>query len=354
MLVAELRKDATITVRKHGRLRAADYYQRVPAAHVARARTAGTLLPEAVVAITLLEVGDVAVRVGQGTVRAGRRDQPQSHEVVPRQGFRVVDRQVGHQRHAVVLEQPVADRAFAIGMLEHQRLQQERPVRRYARRPVLADERQKLLALRRVGCREHGPIGRQPLDLVHAVQALTVVFPGRGVGAGEPVKRVFRFVQGEVLAEHLDVQQHDVDVVEEVQVDMSNGQRDRHATGAGREPHRRDVIASEHAHRRAAGVRAARRLVALRTTFAVEEPLHVRQERRELVVMAFLEVAGVASEFVRHLVPRISGSRLLEQFPVPLDLRPLTANRHQLQRPEHDLPELPYEFLGCGLLHGHD
>ena len=263
----------------------------MPAAQVTRARAVRTLVPEPVVAVALLEVGDVALGVGQRLVDARRGDQSQAHEVVARQALGIVHSQVGHQWHAVVLEQSVADRAVVIGVVEHQRPQQERPVRRDPRRPVAADERQELLALRarrrwRAPCRR--PQATRP---VHAVQALAVVLPGGGVSASETVQRVLRF-----------------------------------ETASGRWPRPRRSAARCRCRRRSTG-RCARSTVSSGTlagagtstapramssrrntrigelpcrplagcpahAFAVEEPLHVRQERHELVVVALLELAG--------------------------------------------------------------
>ena len=103
---------------------------------------AGALVvPEAVVAVALLEVAQVARRVRQRVAtRAGAGDQAEADEIGARQRARVVHREVGHQRHAVVLDLAVADQALLVGMVGHQRLQQERPVRSDARRAVLADE----------------------------------------------------------------------------------------------------------------------------------------------------------------------------------------------------------------------
>ncbi len=68
------------------------------------------------------------------------------------------------------------------------------------------------------------------------------------IGAAEPVHRVLHAAETQVVGEDLDDQQHDVDVVEEVQVDMRNVEglrlgsrlRERH-------PDLGDVVATEHA-----------------------------------------------------------------------------------------------------------
>ena len=81
--------------------------------------------------------------------------------------------------------------------------------------------------------------------------------------------------------------------------------------------------------------------------FPIEESPHVGQERDELAVVPCLELFGRAVEVVARLAPGMRPFRLLEQIPGLLDLRPF-ANRHELQRPEQDLPEVTNE-LGHGL-----
>src|SRR6185436_15923168 len=81
--------------------------------------------------------------------------------------------------------------------------------------------------------------------------------------------------------------------------------------------------------------------------FPVEESPHVGQERDELAVVTCLELIGRAVEVVARLAPGMRAFRLLEQIPGLLDLRAF-ANRHELQRPEQDLPEVANE-LGHGL-----
>ena len=55
--------------------------------------------------------------------------------------------------------------------------------------------------------------------------------------------------------------------------------------------------------------------------------------------MALLILSGCTAKFVDHFVPGIRRSARLQNFPVPLDLRTF-AQRHQLQRPQQDLPEV--------------
>ncbi len=85
-----------------------------------------------------------------------------------------------------------------------------------------------------------------------------------------------------------------------------------------------------------------------RPALAVQEALHVGQERRELVVVAFLELGRIVRELVEDLAPRIVGTGLFEQLPVPLDLH-RSPDGHQLQRPEDDLAELADDAGGRGM-----
>ena len=79
---------------------------------------------------------------------------PEADEVVARQRARVVQRQVAHHRHAVVLDLAVAQRARPVRVVAHQRLQHEGPVRGDARRAVLGHMRQEQ---RRAAARRSAP-----------------------------------------------------------------------------------------------------------------------------------------------------------------------------------------------------
>ncbi len=95
----------------------------------------------------------------------------------------------------------------------------------------------------------------------------------------------------------------------------------------------------EPAHTRALGI-------------AVEKAADIRQEGHEFAVVPQLEIAGGTAEFIARLTPGIVGAGALQQLPVLLDLRPF-ADRHELQRPEQDLPKLPDEFAVVDWMDGH-
>ena len=158
------------------------------------------------------------------------------------------------------------------------------------------------------------PSRAEPLDAAHAVHALALLRPsppdrrGRS-GTACPAPRSSE----QVVGEDLDVQQHDVDVEEEVQVDVRDRQRDRRVARSARRSRtaatswRRNTRIGESAAPAACGSRRSR--------LAVEESLHVRQERDELVVVALLELGRVAAELVDHLAPRDCRRRRLAALP---------------------------------------
>jgi hypothetical protein len=339
ILVAELPEQAAVAVDEERLARVADHCERVAAGHRPRSGAAlAALVPVLVVAVTRLEVLDVARRVRQRARRAGRRHQPEPHEVAARQRPRIVHRQVREQRHPAVLDLPVADLPFLGRIVGHERMQKKAPVRRITRRAVLADEREVAVALLVIGLGERLAGRRQPFDTLQAMAAGAVVVPVRRVRAAEPVHRVLRELQRHVVAKDLDDEEYDIEIVEKAQVGVRDAERDRSLRDTGkRHPHGGDVAAAEYADRRFGRAAAA----ALRIT--VEEPAHVRQEGDELAVVPLLEPGGTAAELVAHLAPRIVVTGAREHLPVLLDLRAL-ADRRELQRPQHDLPEVPDEL----------
>ena len=185
------------------------------------------------------------------------------------------------------------------------------------------------------------PSARQPFDAAHAVQRLALRVPAAGVGAAEAIEELLRLRQAQVVGADFDVEQHHVDVEEEVQVDVHDLQRDRRVAGPRHDAHRRDVAAAEHAHRRvAAGSLAG--LAAL-AAVAVQEALHVGQEGDELVVVALVEAAAVAGVFVDLLAPRrCSPSRAAPAR--GRDARRRRARRHQAQRPQQGLAQVAHAW----------
>jgi len=61
--------------------------------------------------------------------------------------------------------------------------------------------------------------------------------------------------------------------------------------------------------------------------------------------VALLEVRRIAVELVAQLAPRVLVTRLRQRFPVFLDLR-VGTQRHQLDRPDQDLPKFTDELAG--------
>ncbi len=202
---------------------------------------------------------------------------------------------------------------------------------------MLADEGQELLAIARIGLRQHAAVGGEPLDVVHRVDALTVRIPSGRISATEPVQDVLHDVERQVVRVNLDVQQRYVDVEKEVQIDVRDRQYDGFGTRVRYDTHRADVVAAEHPHRRGAVA------VRIGEAIAIKKSLYVRKKRDEFVVVAFLILSRCAAEFVDHLAPRIVGARGMQHFPMPLHLVAF-LERDQLQWPQQNLPEMAHAF----------
>ena len=358
VLVAELRQHAALAVGEEGRLRIAHHHQRVAAAQVAGVGRGAGARPEAVVAVAALEIRQMRFAIGQGVAaavahrlrrarpRAGHQAEPD--EIVARQRLRVVEGEIGRQRHAVIFDLAVTQRAGLLRVGAHQRLHQPRPVRRDARRPVAAHMRHEGLALVRVGAGQHRAVAPDQLRHREAVQRAAVRVPARRVGAADAVHQLLHLGQRQAAAGHLDVEDHHVDVEEEIQMHMDDIQRHRRVAIAGSDTHLGDIATAEHPHRRP----GIRRAAVLRAPLAVQELLHVGQEGHELVVVPLLEDAALDLQIVLHLAPRRSLAHVAQHLPRPL-LRPQrTRPRQQPQRPQQGEAEMLHRRLGSGL--GHD
>ena len=195
-------------------------------------------------------------------------------------------------------------------------------MRRHGRRPMLAHERQILLALLVVGAGENLALRAQPLDQPGAMAAALILLPVGGIGAAEAEQRLLRDAERQVVGGHLEGQDDDVDVEEEIEVDVDDAQLDGLVALRERQAHLGDVGAP-HRPDRALAVAA---LDGAAQALAVEEALHRRQEGDELVVVPLLELGGIA-ELVVELAPRIVGIGLGEVLPVVLHRGPLLERR---------------------------
>ncbi len=149
--------------------------------------------------------------------------QPEADEVVAAQRLRLVQRQIAQLRHAVVLDLPVAQRAGLVRLVAHQRLQQPGPVGGDARRAVAADMGHEQLALVGIGLRQHLPVVAQPLGAGQAVQRLPVRVPAGRVAAAEAVHQFLRLGQRQVVGADFDIQQHQIEIEEKIQIDVRDG-----------------------------------------------------------------------------------------------------------------------------------
>ena len=177
--MAKLRQHAAFAAAIERRKGIADDDQRVAAAKVARVERRAGVGPEAVVAVALFEVSKVREGAGPGgagvdgsrravvdqaavVAAAGAGDEAQADEVFTAERAWVVQRELAHQRHAAVLDLPIAQLAGLVGVVGHERLQHEGPVLRGARRPVFGHMGHEELTVLRVGARQHGTVAAAP------------------------------------------------------------------------------------------------------------------------------------------------------------------------------------------------
>jgi hypothetical protein len=167
--------------------------------------------------------------------------------------------------------------------------------------------------------------------------------PVRRVGAPEPVQRVLDTGERDTIASELDGQDDHVDIEEEVEIDVRHVEDDGLRLVGVHQPRALHVGPAQDPDRRLASPGAAGR------PLAVEESLHVGQERDELAVVPLLEERRLARELVVHLAPYPGGVRH-EALP-GRGIRIVVTRRHQLEGPEQDLVEVTDGRVGRSLKH---
>ena len=292
--------------------------------------------------VALLEIGHVLLGIWQvGIGGAGACHQRQPDEVVAREPAWIVERQIGHHRHPVILDLAVAQQPGRVGMVADQRLHDEVPVRRDARCAVLGNMRDEGASLLRVGARQHAAVGRQPLDAGHAVERRAVLVPARRKGAAKAVEQLLRLRQAQLVGKDFEVQQHHVHVEKEIQVAMRHRERDGRVAGLRHQPHGGDVAPAEGAHRRLAFVvRTAARLLA-RSALSIQKALHIGQKADEFVVVAFLKALDVvAGVFLDLFAPGRCIAEFAQHLPGRLVRALCIRAGHQAQGPEQRLAKV--------------
>src|SRR5262245_31690020 len=149
MLMAKAAEEAAIRVHEKSILCFSDDDEGMSRAHEACACKlfAETGIAIAVVAEPLLELAEVALRIGQLRGSAGLVADTHADEIGARQNARVLHGKERHVRHAVVLELAVAHEPPPVAVMEHQRRKQIFPMRGHRRSAMLTHERQILFAL---------------------------------------------------------------------------------------------------------------------------------------------------------------------------------------------------------------
>src|SRR5262245_4553971 len=224
MLMTKTGKEAAIRVHEKAIVCFSDDDEGMSGAHEARACElfAETGIAIAVVAEALLELAKVALRIGKLRGSAGLVADPHADEIGARQNARVFHGEERHVGHAVVLELAVAHEPPSVAVMEHQRRKQIFPMRGHRRSAMLTHERQILFALLIVRPGEGLALGRQPLDQPRAMAAAAILLPIGRIGATEAEQRFLRDAKLDVISRHLERQDRNVDIEEEIEVDMDD------------------------------------------------------------------------------------------------------------------------------------
>jgi hypothetical protein len=183
--MAELAEQPALGIGEERRARVADHDERVSAAHHAGVVPSLTRhsLEVAVVAVFGLESLEEARRERQRI--AGRRAEREPDVIRPGQRLRILQRQIGHDRHAVVLDLAVPQRARSHRVVRNHGLQQILPVCRNGRGAVTTDGSEELFAVVEIGSRQHPAVRCQPFDPSWTMKGRPVFGPTARIGSAK-------------------------------------------------------------------------------------------------------------------------------------------------------------------------
>ena len=306
-----------------------DHGERRPAYHVARVHAARRVfgVPEAVVTVTVLEIGEESAREGKRLRRAPLGREADARDVAAGERARLVEREEAHDGDALVLDLVVLELPPA-EVRRHQGLEQALPMQRQRRLLDLAHQRDVLLAGAVVGRGDDPPLRVEELHLVGAVRRLPGLLPRGGIRASEAVHRLHRVGERQVARHDLESEQRDVHVIEEDEPQPRDLEFHRRRACPQGDPRARDVVAPEDVQARGRpGVGLAE---------AVQEALHVGKEVDELAVAELARVV-VDEQVVLHRLPR---TRVRAQHLPWMRKTARAAQPAQLQRPQQHVAEL--------------
>jgi hypothetical protein len=134
--------EAAVRVHEKAILGFSDDDEGVSGAHEACARElfAETSIAIAVVAEALLELAEVALRIGEFRGSAGLVADPHADEIGARQNARVLHGEESHVGHAVILKLAAAHEPPPVAVMEHRWRKQVFPMRGHGRSAMLTNE----------------------------------------------------------------------------------------------------------------------------------------------------------------------------------------------------------------------
>src|SRR5262245_55073876 len=196
------------------------HHERMAAAHYARTPSLPMRVFEVpIVAIVGFETSQMARGERQAFSVSATGGESQARIVNPRELGRIIQREICHDRHPVVLELTVPYRARSAGMMGHHWLKQQFPMCTNRNSPVTADRGKEFFSILKIGDRQHIVVFPEPGDL-GAMERQAVVPPSRGIGASEEEHQILHDRQRKIIPENFKRKDDEVRVVEKVQVDM--------------------------------------------------------------------------------------------------------------------------------------
>ena len=219
LLVAELAGEPPLIVAQERIAPGGDHREGVAAAQEARIG-ARALLPieeETVVAVALVEVGEMMFGDRRHIALAGSGAEGEPDIVVLLQRGEAVEDQIGHHRHPVIFDLPEAQGTGLRAGVGHERAQQIFPVTGDAR-GARGARRTGSAGGSRVGGREHLAAPAEPFERMWAVDRLARLPPAGRVRPPEAIDDVLDRLQRQRLGGEFEGQDHRIDLVEEIKV----------------------------------------------------------------------------------------------------------------------------------------
>src|SRR5262249_55098379 len=220
--MTELTEQASFGIGEEGGTGRSCHHESVATAHHARAPSfLMRVLEIAVVAVIRFKSLQMASRERKCFSVSLAGGKSQTCIVDPSQLAGIIQGQIGHNWHPVVLELSVSKCTRAPGMMGDHWFKQKLPMRTDGNCPMPTDRRKKFFSIFEIRGRQYATVLRQPCHFA-TVKRKSVFRPSGWVGASKEEHRILHNVQRQVIPKDLKSKNDEVHIVKEVQVDMRN------------------------------------------------------------------------------------------------------------------------------------